>query len=47
VFNMGIGMVLMVDPKSVVAIQKVASRAGVKSYLMGEIRKGKPAVVIE
>ncbi len=47
VFNMGIGMVLIVDPKSVVAVQKVASRAGVKSYMIGEIRKGKPVVVIE
>ena len=47
VFNMGIGMVLIVDPKSAAAIQKVASRAGIKSYVIGEIRKGKPAVVIE
>jgi phosphoribosylformylglycinamidine cyclo-ligase len=47
VFNMGIGMVCIVDPKSVAAVQKVASRAGVKSYLIGEIRKGKPVVVIE
>jgi len=47
VFNMGIGMVVIVDPKSVAAVQKVASRAGVKSYRMGEIRKGKPSVVIE
>ena len=47
VFNMGIGMVLIVDPKSVAAIRKVASRARVKSYLIGEIRKGKPTVVIE
>jgi phosphoribosylformylglycinamidine cyclo-ligase len=47
VFNMGIGMVLIVDPKSVAAVQKVASRTGVKSYLIGEIRKGKTAVSIE
>ena len=47
VFNMGIGMVCIVDPKSVTAVQKVASRAGVKSYVIGEIRKGKPVVVIE
>ena len=39
VFNMGIGMTLIVDAKSVAAIQKVASRAGVKSYLIGEIQK--------
>jgi phosphoribosylformylglycinamidine cyclo-ligase len=47
VFNMGIGMVLIVDPKSVPAIQKTASRAGVKSFVIGDIRKGKPAVIIE
>jgi phosphoribosylformylglycinamidine cyclo-ligase len=47
VFNMGIGMVLIVDPKSVAAVQKAASRGGVKSYLIGEVRKGKPVVVIE
>ncbi len=47
VFNMGIGMALIVDPKSVPAVHKIAARAGVKSYLIGEIRKGQPAVVIE
>jgi phosphoribosylformylglycinamidine cyclo-ligase len=47
VFNMGIGMVLIVDPKSVAAIRKVASNTGVKSFVIGEICKGKPAVLIE
>ncbi|HUJ70618.1 MAG TPA: AIR synthase-related protein, partial [Verrucomicrobiae bacterium] len=47
VFNMGIGMVLIVDPKSATAVQKIASRVGVKSWLIGEICKGKPSVVIE
>jgi phosphoribosylformylglycinamidine cyclo-ligase len=47
VFNMGIGMVLIVDPKSTTTVQKVASHARVKSYLIGEIRKGKPVVVFE
>ena len=46
VFNMGIGMVLIVDPKSVSAIQKITAKAGVKSYLIGEIRKGKGDVRI-
>jgi phosphoribosylformylglycinamidine cyclo-ligase len=47
VFNMGIGMVLIVDPKSVPAVQKVAAREAVKSFVIGDIRKGKPGVVIE
>jgi phosphoribosylformylglycinamidine cyclo-ligase len=47
VFNMGIGIALIVDPQSVPAVQKIASREGVKSFVIGEIRKGKPAVVIE
>jgi len=47
VFNMGIGMVCIVDPQSVAAVRKVATQAGVKSYLIGEVRKGKPVVVIE
>jgi phosphoribosylformylglycinamidine cyclo-ligase len=47
VFNMGIGMVLIVDPQSVPAVQKIATREGVKSFVIGEIRKGNPTVVIE
>jgi phosphoribosylformylglycinamidine cyclo-ligase len=47
VFNMGIGMVLIVDPKAVQAVRKTAAHAGVKSYLIGEIRKGKPVVAID
>ncbi|HTS17476.1 MAG TPA: phosphoribosylformylglycinamidine cyclo-ligase [Verrucomicrobiae bacterium] len=47
VFNMGIGMVLIVDAKSTSAVQKVAARDGVKSFVIGEIRKGTPVVVIE
>ena len=47
VFNMGIGMVLIVDPQSVPTVQKIATRHGVKSFVIGEIRKGKPTVVIE
>jgi phosphoribosylformylglycinamidine cyclo-ligase len=46
VFNVGIGMVLIVDPKTVATVHKAAARAGIKSYLIGEIRKGKPVVVI-
>jgi phosphoribosylformylglycinamidine cyclo-ligase len=47
VFNMGIGMVLIVDPKSVGAVQKVAARQRVKSYVIGEIRRGRRVVAIE
>ena len=47
VFNMGVGMTLIVDAKSVAAVQKVASRAGVKSHLIGEIQKGNGEVVVE
>jgi phosphoribosylformylglycinamidine cyclo-ligase len=47
VFNMGIGMTLIVDPASVPEIQKISVRAGVNSHLIGEIRRGKPEVVME
>ena len=47
VFNMGIGMVLIVDAKAVATVKKVAAKVGVKSYLIGEIRKGKSGVAIE
>jgi len=47
VFNMGIGMVLIVDPASVPAVQKAATKAGVKSYRIGEIRKGPAEVRLE
>ncbi len=46
VFNMGVGLVLIVEPKSVLAIQKTVNRSGVKSYLIGEIRKGRREVRI-
>ena len=44
VFNMGIGLVLMVDPNFVSAVQKIAAKARIKSYLMGEIRRGERKV---
>jgi phosphoribosylformylglycinamidine cyclo-ligase len=47
VFNMGIGMVLIVEPKSVGAVQKLAGQLGVASYVIGEIRQGQRDVVIE
>jgi phosphoribosylformylglycinamidine cyclo-ligase len=47
VFNMGIGMVLIVDPNSVRAVQKITKDNGIKSYLIGEICKGRPVVVVK
>jgi phosphoribosylformylglycinamidine cyclo-ligase len=44
VFNMGIGMALILDPKAVAAAQKAAGKLGVRSYVIGEIRKGKREV---
>jgi phosphoribosylformylglycinamidine cyclo-ligase len=47
VFNMGIGMVLIVDSKSVSALQKIAAKCGVKSDRIGEIRRGPREVRME
>jgi phosphoribosylformylglycinamidine cyclo-ligase len=44
VFNMGIGMAFIVDQKSVDTVQRAAANEGIKSYLIGEIRKGERKV---
>jgi phosphoribosylformylglycinamidine cyclo-ligase len=44
VFNMGIGMVLILGPKAVAAAQKTAGGLGIRSYVIGEIRRGKREV---
>jgi phosphoribosylformylglycinamidine cyclo-ligase len=44
VFNMGIGMVLILDPKDADAAQQVAGKFGIRSYVIGEIRRGKREV---
>ena len=44
VFNMGIGMVLVVDPKSVSTVRRIAAKMGVKLSLIGEIHKGERKV---
>jgi phosphoribosylformylglycinamidine cyclo-ligase len=44
VFNMGIGMVLILDPKDADGAQKVAGKLGLRSYVIGEIRRGKREV---
>jgi phosphoribosylformylglycinamidine cyclo-ligase len=46
VFNMGIGMVLIVAPELVGTVQKTAEKAGVKSYLIGAVDAGKGEVDI-
>lgn len=46
VFNMGIGMVLIVERDSVAAIQKLAAQCRVKSYLIGEIIAGRREVLL-
>jgi phosphoribosylformylglycinamidine cyclo-ligase len=47
VFNMGIGMVLIVKPKSARAVQKIAGQCKIKSYVIGEIRRGPREVRME
>jgi len=47
VFNMGIGMVLVVDGRAAARVRKVAARVGIKSYVIGEIRSGKREVIFE
>jgi len=44
VFNMGIGMVLVVDPKFVSTVRRIAAKTGGKSFLIGEIHKGERKV---
>lgn len=46
-FNMGIGMILTVPKKQVVAVMKKATKLGETTYLIGEIVKGKQVVKYE
>lgn len=46
VFNMGIGMTLVVDADAADRVKQAADKAGIPAYLIGEIRKGKPRVEI-
>ncbi len=46
-FNMGIGMVLIIDPKNIVATKKILSSHKIKSYEIGTITSGKNKVIIE
>jgi phosphoribosylformylglycinamidine cyclo-ligase len=47
VFNMGIGMVLMVSAGDVATVQRAAGKLGVKSYVIGAIRRGARGTAIE
>jgi phosphoribosylformylglycinamidine cyclo-ligase len=47
VFNMGIGLALIVEAGAAALVRRVATAAGVKSYLIGRICKGRPGVAIE
>jgi phosphoribosylformylglycinamidine cyclo-ligase len=44
VFNMGIGMVVIIDPKDAARAQKVLSRQNLQSWRIGIIKKGKNRV---
>jgi phosphoribosylformylglycinamidine cyclo-ligase len=43
-FNMGIGMVLVVDKRDSMAILRKLKRLGETAYIIGEIKKGEPGV---
>jgi phosphoribosylformylglycinamidine cyclo-ligase len=47
VFNMGVGMVLIVPPQAVPSVQAAASRMRIPSYRIGCIARGKRSVVLE
>jgi len=45
-FNMGIGMILVVDAKDITKVLNFAAKQKEKAYLIGEIGKGKGEVII-
>lgn len=45
VFNMGIGMVVVVSPYHAAAAMRRLERFGERAYLLGEVRRGRPEVV--
>ena len=47
VFNMGIGMVLIVSPSAADAIMRRLKRAGQPAYLIGEVVEGAHCVIVE
>ena len=44
VFNMGIGMVVVVPPYYAAAAMRRLTRAGEQCYLIGKVRRGKQVV---
>ncbi len=47
VFNMGVGMALIVDSQVAGKVRQAAQQAGIPAWQIGEIRQGKQDVVIE
>ena len=45
-FNMGIGMVLAVDPADVEATMKAIEAAGEKAYIIGKVEAGEKGVTL-
>jgi len=45
-FNMGIGMVLIIEPKEVNTVILKLAKAGIKSWIIGKVNKGKGEVKI-
>jgi phosphoribosylaminoimidazole (AIR) synthetase len=46
VFNMGIRMMVFVDKKSAQSILDLVSAFGIKSYILGEVRKSDEAAKV-
>ncbi len=47
VFNMGLGMLLVVSPYYADAVMKRFRRAGIEPFHVGEVIRGKRNVIIE
>ena len=45
-FNMGIGMVLAVNPADADKAVKAAAEAGVEAYVIGEVQEGEKGVTV-